>query len=271
MANTLDPGTPKEKISKFPIFVLILMGLGLIGYCIVGGIALLNRDQPASTVDKNVPSATQQVQEGEPPPLPSEAAQSLISESASQWAITLEETFDSNQNDWIIGEGSTEELDSNLEIRNGRYTWDVTSKNTILASLAPASLPPVTDFYLSADVKLTGGSYKPVYGVVFRDSPNGDGYFFGIYGENFIVDRRYGDTFERRIAYIKSPAISPQETNRLAVIAKGTHFVFLINDQFVGEMFDDSIHEGSVGFGVTFFHVDLQNSFEFDNFVLRTP
>lgn len=272
MTNNIEPDPPVKKMPKFPIIVLALIGMGVTAYILFGIYYLLNPDLLASTKGPVIPSASEPllVEEGSALPIPSKKAQKLLKDSA-QWNAALDESFDTNINSWTMGAADTQDMNSLLELKDGKYLWEITSKNTILAGLYPYALEPTTDFRLSADVKLTGGTYKPVYGVVFRDNPNGNGYYFGIYGENFVVEKRYNETFVRIIEYIKSPAISPQETNRLTVIAKGAHFVFLINDQFVGEMFDDSIKEGSVGFGVTFYHVDLQNSFEFDNFVLRTP
>lgn len=271
MSETIETDSPKEKVSKFPIIVLGIIGVGLIGYCIFGAILMLKPHLLASIKEPILPSASEPllVEEGADPPTPSKMAQKLLNDS-DQWDLILDETFDTNINSWYMGAGSTDDMISALELKNGKYLWDVTSKNTIVVSLPPQVLEPTTDFRLSADVKLTSGTYKPVYGVVFRDQDT-NGYFFGIYGENFIVDKRYNGTFVRIIEYVKSPTITPQESNRMTVIAKGSHFVFLINDQFVGEMIDGDIKKGAVGFGVAFYHVDLQNSFEFDNFTLQTP
>lgn len=261
---------PETKATKLPFVILALLGLGLTGYCIFGAFTLLNPKQSvpeteaaAEGIDQNSENAS---------PTPSEDAQVLMDESA-RWATVFEETFDSNTNvnGWNMGEGSTAEIESNLEIKDGKYMWDVTSKNKITGILSPMTLSTMSDFRLSADVKLTSGTYKPVYGVVFRDNPNGDGYFFGIYGETFLIDKYHSGSTTRFIESQKTPAILPQESNRLTVIAKDSFFVFLINDQFVFEVVDEGIDQGTLGFGVTFFHVDLQNSFEFDNFIVQVP
>ena len=253
------------------MIVLGIIGLGLTGYCIFGVTLMLKPDLPASVKEPTIPSALEPllVEDGSAPPTPSKRAQKLL-EASDQWSLNLDESFDTNINSWNMGTGSTDEMISALELKNGKYLWNITSKNLILASVGPYVLEPSKDFRLSADVKLTSGTYKPVYGIVFRSQTAGE-YFFGIYGEGFMVEKRYNKTFARIIQHVKSPTISPQESNRLTVIAKGSYFVFLINDQFVGEMIDEEIKEGSVGFGVVFYHIDLQNSFEFDNFVLQTP
>ena len=260
MSENLKNPIPENK-SKFPVFVLAFIGLALIGYCIFGGISLL----APKTVTPEISEETTQQK-------PSNAAQTLIDES-SQWVTVFDEDFDSNfnVNGWGVGNGSSEDMESNLEIQDGKYTWDVTSKNTFLVHLSPITAPPVTDFKLSADIKLTSGTYEPIYGVLFRDDPNGDFYFFGIHGETFVIEKYIAGSYTRFVDSQKSSAILPDGTNKLTVIAKGPQFVFLINDQYVYELVDDSIEKGGVGYGVEFNEADLHNTFEFDNFVVQFP
>jgi hypothetical protein len=270
MSQNPEIPQPENKSTKLPFIILALLGLGLIGYCIFGAFALLNPKQSAAETETTTEVNNKNSEDGLQNP--SEDAQALIDESA-QWATVFEETFDSNTNvnGWNMGEATTGEIESDLEIKDGKYVWDVTSKNKVTGILSPMTLSTVSDFRLSADVKLTSGTYKPVYGVVFRDNPNGDGYFFGIYGETFLIDKYHSGSTTRFAESQKTPAIRPQETNRLTVIAKDSFLVFLINDQFVFEVVDEGIDQGTLGFGVTFFHVDLQNSFEFDNFIVKIP
>lgn len=270
MSQTPEIPQPEKKAVKLPFVILALLGLGLIGYCIFGAFALLNPKQSAPETGTAAEVNSQNSENGSP--TPSKDAQALMDESA-QWATIFEETFDTNTNvnGWNMGEASTAEIESDLEVRDGKYVWDVISKNKVTGILSPMTLSTMSDFHLSADVKLTSGTYKPVYGVVFRDNPNGDGYFFGIYGETFLIDKYYAGTTTRFADSQKTPAIRPQESNRLTVIAKDSLFVFLINDQFVFEVVDAGIDHGTLGFGVAFFHIDLQNSFEFDNFIVKTP
>lgn len=253
MSQTPKYPNPETKATKLPYVILALLGLGLIGYCIVGAFTLLSPRQSAPETETAAEGIDQNSENGSP--TPSEDAQALIDESA-QWTTVFEETFNSNTNvnGWDMGEDSTAEIESDLEIKDGKYVWGVTSKNKVTGILSPMTLSTVSDFRLSADVKLTSGTYKPVYGVVFRETPNGDGYFLGIYGETFLIDKYYSGSTTRFAESQKTQAIRPQETNRLTVIAKDSFLVFLINDQFVFEVVDEGIDQGTLGFGVTFFH-----------------
>lgn len=62
----------------------------------------------------------------------------MIDESA-QWTTVFEETFNSNTNvnGWDMGEDSTAEIESDLEIKDGKYVWGVTSKNKRLPVFSP--------------------------------------------------------------------------------------------------------------------------------------
>jgi hypothetical protein len=115
------PETPQtEPATKLPFVILALLGLGLIGYCIFGAIALLQPQQTAPKTEVATGTANQTtdfiVQ------TPSNKAQVLMDESA-QWDIVFEDTFDSdaNVNGWNYGEVSVEQMDSNLEVKDGKY------------------------------------------------------------------------------------------------------------------------------------------------------
>lgn len=268
--SQIEAPQPEHKKSKLPFVILAFLGLGLIGYCIFGAFALFNPKQPApetaAATDAADPATETLIQ------TPSDEAQALIDESAD-WAVVFEESFnsDTNVNGWHYGEGSTKEMDSNLKIEDGKYKWEVTTRERIFTRLTPMTAPSPRDFRVSADVKLTSGTYKPVYGIVFRDGSFDDYYSFGIYGESFLIDKYYGGQFTRFVDSQKTQAISPQESNRLTVIGKGSLFVFLINDQYVYELTDNDIKDGGFGYGIGLYHADLHNTFEFDNFIIQAP
>lgn len=155
---------PETKATKLPFIILALLGVGLIGYCIFGAITLLAPKQTKTTTETEIATKDSEHATEFNAQTPSDRAQALLDESA-QWAMVFEESFDSNTNvnGWNMGEGSTADIESNLEVRDGKYLWDVTTKNTVLGALSPMTLSTVRDFHLTADVKLTSGTYKPVH------------------------------------------------------------------------------------------------------------
>lgn len=268
MADDIETDPNQDTKSKLPVVALAILGLALAGYCIFGAITLLKPALSNATL-KPTHSAATAINPTSTPTLANNI-QILATNSVNEWPIIFSDTFDENQNIWPIENTSGSEYDDILEIKEGKYLWSFTSKKEFFARTTPIVLP-VTDFHLSADLKLTRGTYKPVYGLVFRDNSNGDLYKFGVYGEGFVVDMYYNQAWTSLIEYTKTSAISPQESNRLSIIAEGSHFIFFINDQYVAEMTDDHIKDGVVGFGVDVPLGGLQNSFEFDNFELRAP
>ena len=267
MTENIEPPIPiKEKIPLLPVIVLVLVGSGLTIFCIFG--ILLNR---TSLIASATPTS-QVTLEYVILPTPDENIQSIATQSANKWDVVISDTFDSNENRWHFGEASTNEMDSNLEIKDGKYLWDIKSKKGIITSVFPTILQPVRDFHASADLKLTSGRYRCSYGLLFRaNKDTGTGYFFGIYGDQFIVFLNDPSAEGYIINSTRSTAILPQETNRLTVIGEMNHFLLFINNQYVGEFTDNTYKEGVLGFAVWLYEADLENSFEFDNFEVRVP
>jgi hypothetical protein len=271
MTENIEPPIPtKEKIPLLPIIVLALVGLGLTIFCIFG--IVLNRTPLFASATPTSQSTPESTPEYVIPPTPDEDIQAVSTQSLNTWGVVISDTFDSNENIWYVGESSTNEMDSNLEIKDGKYLWDIKSKANIITSIFPTLLQPVRDFHASADLKLTQGRYRCVYGLIFRaDAESGGGYIFGIYGDRFVVFLNDLSTENIIIDSTRSAAILPQETNRLTVIGEGNHFLLFINNQYVGEFTDNTFKEGVLGFALWLYEADLENSFEFDNFEVRVP
>lgn len=274
MSENIKSNPPsKNKMSILPIIVLAIVGVGLMVFCIFGILLSINPAQFNFANSSSPTPTTAFTQTIVPPPTPNIAIQSIATQSAS-WHVLFSDTFDGQQKEksrWNTGNETDEFSDYTLEFKEGKYIWSVTSKEEVFLSNSPRTASSVTDFHLSAELKLASGSYKPRYGLTFRENLSGDLYFFGIYGEGFMVDIYHNQAWSRIIDYTKSSAILPEEANLLTIIAEGSHFTYFINNQYVGEMTDDRIKEGIVGFGLAFPLGDLQNSFEFDNFSLRIP
>ena len=71
--------------------------------------------------------------------------------------------------------------------------------------------------------------------------------------------------------WTKTDLIEQGEANKITVIGEGSHFTFFINDQYVMEVEDDTISEGTAALAVELSDSDDHAIFEFDNFDLRTP
>ena len=73
------------------------------------------------------------------------------------------------------------------------------------------------------------------------------------------------------IDWTENSAIRHGEVNRLTVLAEGSHFVFFINDQYVGEADDSRLSRGRAGVAIELYNAGDKATFEFDNFKLLAP
>jgi len=108
------------------------------------------------------------------------------------------------------------------------------------------------------------------------------GLVFRSFGENLYIfrvgkDQRFNvsllrsDNWTTLIPWTRSDAIKQDEANRLTVIGEGSHYLFFINNQYVGELEDQQLTQGAVGITISLFHAEDHATFEFDNFEVRQP
>ena len=121
------------------------------------------------------------------------------------------------------------------------------------------------------DAQQTVGTADADYGLTFREDARNNFYYFGLDKSEFHVSLNYNDEWLDVITWTSSSAIHADAPNRLAVIANGSNFIFLINDQVVGEAVDDHIKTGAPGLAIQIHGADLQATFQFDNFEMRKP
>lgn len=274
--SSLDGEKPRSPLITWGIVGLTMMGC----LCIVvdvfffvnpDRIPLLVQSEPSATTvvatSTSIPDspATQPIVTAT-----SQNIEALATDSLNAWPVFFYEIFDSNENSWAVGSDNSEYADVNRQIKDGKYRWVVTSKKAVIAWVA-ADTRPVSDFRLSVEIKQVSGSDQFDYGVTFRENANGDLYYFGIDNEGFFVLLSSNNEWSDVIAYKSSSLILPGETNRLAVIAQGSHFLFFINDQLAGEATDSTLTSGTAGVAMELLEADLEATFEFDNFELRTP
>lgn len=275
----------REESYKRPI-TLILLGMIIIGACTLF-ITAFNLFQPdqLSLSDRYFPSPTATFTPTlTPTPTPNltatqqvirstataQAIQVLATDSISKWPVLFTDPFDTNNNQWDVGVDEDDFLKVNRQITNGKYQWDATAKKGFIAWI-PAYTKSVSNFHLSADIEQLDGSSQSDYGLIFREDANSNFYYFGIDRDGFFVSVNYNSDWSDLIEFTVSSAILPKGTNRLTVIAEGSHFIFFINDHYVGEMTDDQIKKGTTAIAVELHGSDLQATIEFDNFELRAP
>jgi hypothetical protein len=71
------------------------------------------------------------------------------------------------------------------------------------------------------------------------------------------------------VAWTRTETIKPNGVNQLEVIARGAHFIFLINGEIASETDDDQFARGLVGLAIEGYTKDENLTFDFLDFTLR--
>jgi hypothetical protein len=272
---------PKKKGNRWPIglqvglgiilavTIIIVSGLGkqLIAFTVSPTITPTRKFTPTPTLDH---TATQQGLDNQHATATAQAAQAVVFDT-SRWAEALFDPFDQNKYDWSIGayEGSCSTGDRNL--LDGRYAWTVTAKSGCIMYNYP-NYQAVEDFYLAVDCQQISGAEDAACGVLLRRM-DGDNYYyyFSIGTDQYVRMQAWLETEWTSLLKEKNQAIQPWKVNRLIVLARGSHFIFFVNGQYVAELDDGNIARGKVGLIVNLNHAEDTAAFEFDNFELRVP
>ena len=206
----------------------------------------------------------------QPTPVP-KPTQMVSIESADQWPILLSESFDDNRNDWPIGHFDDRYATGAWEIAEGEYQWDVTARQDVSKRVTP-NVEAVSDFFLTVEARQNWGPDNASYGVIFQDENGEDLYYFGINEMGvFSFFLLYKDQWQALIDWTSTDAIKPGTSNRITIVAVGSHFTLKINNALVGEVEDDHLDRGHVGLSVELYNQGDHAGFAFDNFELRTP
>ena len=199
-----------------------------------------------------------------------QAIQTTNADASENWKILLADDFDSDNNKWYTGTDEDDYARLQRTIENSVYRWEATAKQGFISWLT-VEIPEVTDFYAAVEAERVAGSSASDAGMIFREDSANNFYYFAVADDSFFVSLNYDNKWIDLIDWSRSSAIRAGEVNRLAVIAQGSHFIFLINDQVVGDAVDDHIASGSVGLGFQIHERDQQVTVQFDNFELRQP
>jgi hypothetical protein len=190
---------------------------------------------------------------------------------ASSWPVAFGDTFDSNANDWPAGDYSDERLTGSREIIDGKYHWEAAALDGVIWWSIP-DVASVSDFYLTVNAQRVSGVTDGQYGVIFRRADRDNYALFKIEDSQYYkFSVRYQGEWETVIDWTESSAIRPVGVNRLAVVGEGSHFTFYINDEYVGEIDEDRLPEGTIGLAIELLDDKDAAVFEFDDLEMRAP
>ena len=200
------------------------------------------------------------------------AEQNALQRVQSEWHIVFGDSFDTNTGQWEIGtDDDSNNATVDRQIVDGKYHWEMRA-NRDYATITSGWGKTDADFYLAADIHQLSGSAACYYGLTFRQSENSAYHFMlGDNDQKFTVFAYDQNGARPLIAATESTAIRSGDTNRLAIMAEGSHYRFFINDQQVGEVDDDQLDAGHATLLVQQCKAGDTAAFEFDNVEVRAP
>lgn len=269
-----NPFDEDEKSGRRPFVWAIL---GLMAMCLgvfIAGAFFLFKPDMQSLIDEYFPSPTATL-----PPTPTStptpnptviAYQATADYAASNWTVIMTDTFENNNNDWLIESSDDEYANTNYEIADGKYRWEATAHQAYIGWVRP-DIETLTNFYLSVETRQVQGPDTADFGFIFHEDEDSNFYYFGISnGGEYVLYMLYGE-WSTLIDWTGTELIQPFGSNRITVIGEGSHFTFFINDQYLTEFTDDTIPEGNTALAVELSQEGDQAVFEFDNLELRKP
>ncbi len=196
-----------------------------------------------------------------------------LRQELAPWSTLLYDNFTSNEdNHWLVGSQSSEYFDPvSRVIADGRYHWEAKVSRANSISKVWLGDYQVADFHLMANTKhIAGIRANSAWGLIFRVQDNQNYYWFRMtdskfFGVSVSEDGQWRDAVE----WTRTEAIKPNGVNQLEVLARETHFVFLINGQIVSEVDDDRFARGLVGLAIEGYTQGEKIVFDFLDFTLR--
>jgi hypothetical protein len=193
---------------------------------------------------------------------------------AASWSTLLFDSFTSNDNNWSVGTQPSEHFTTlNRVIADGRYRWEAVVKESSSIARVWLAEYQVSDFHLIVNCKHIGGNRAgSAWGVIFRIQDNHNHYWFRMKDSQFFaVSVQKESQWLDIVAWTRANTIKPNGVNQLEVIARETHFIFLINGQVVSEVDDGHFSQGLVGLAIEGYTAGEETSFDFMDIILRAP
>ena len=199
-----------------------------------------------------------------------EATASSLARVSSLWTAVLIDNFTTTTSQWPTGNYNATDASATHSIVGGKYRWTVKPTKSISWRAGP-NAAALADFRLSVEGKRISGPTISTYGLYFRR----DGEDMYVFQAN--DQREYSVAVYAKGSWVMlidrtvSPLIQANSSNRLTVVAQGSHFSFYINNQFVDDVNDTRLSKGTVGMVTGLGTSTDEVVIDFDNFELRAP
>jgi WD40 repeat protein len=163
-----------------------------------------------------------------------------------EWELLIDEEFNDNINDWDLDPYEGDGLTLNRKIEDGLFIWSYQSAKGWYFWDFPGSVPTVSDFVVTVEIRHTTGNLEEEFGLILRASDE-DYYFLEVMESGVVLFRFHTeDNYETLLEDFNAP-VKIGEPNLISVKASGNHFVFYVNNEFIGEVEDERLERGYVG------------------------
>ncbi len=196
-----------------------------------------------------------------------------IVRSTEQAKFGFIERFDSNKNRWRVGQEDSEYWRGETKISGGVYTWDVEEVTKTFVSWADFPINNnMKNFHVYVDTKLLSERPGDVCGgFQFRmatDASDESTYYYALCNDSSVDVSYQTKTGEWERIATRYYSGYTNDWNRLEIIARDTHFLFLINGEQVYEMTDDRLASGGLALVIEL-NEKVPATVWFDNFGLQ--
>ena len=183
--------------------------------------------------------------------------------------ILFQDQFDSNQNDWYVGEETDEYGRYETEIVDGRYRLSHEADQGVFIWEEPTGAE-FDNFVLSVEAIPVEYSAAFAYGLVFRSGTEQELYAFEIDSDGyFFINRLDNGSWETLVEFTEMAAINADGPNQLTVAALGPTLSFFINDEKAITIEDDALASGSIGVAMELYEAGDGATIDFDNLIVR--
>lgn len=202
-----------------------------------------------------------------------EALRQAAGEAA--WPTRLFDSFNNNDSHWLVGNRPGDEYFAKITqtIADGRYRWEAQTARASSLSTAWLTGYNVADFHLVVNCKhIRGSRAGSSWGVLFRVQDNHNFYWLRLTdAQQFAFSVVEAQQWLNLIEWTRADAIKPYGINQLEVVAYQNHFTFLINGQVVSEIEAEHFSQGLTGLAIEAYTLGEETTFDFMDFLLRTP
>jgi hypothetical protein len=220
---------------------------------------------PENEVSVSAPPENQAIS-----PTPAESGESMvITLPPLDGEILFQDQFDSNENDWDVGQETDEYGRYETEIVDGRYRLSHEADQGVFIWEEPAGVE-FDDFVLSVETVPVEYSSDFAYGLVFRSGTEQELYAFEIDSDGyFFINRLDNGSWVSVVEFTEMAAINTDGPNHLMVAALGPTLSFFINDEEAITIEDDALTNGAIGVAMELYEAGDSATVDFDNLVVR--